>query len=1438
MDTLTVQTLLTLSRTIATVRQKEPLLRLLIEQLQPAFGFYDCGLFVFNPDKTTLEDWTVSMPTLSPSEANFSLAEQQAATVPYQGSVWEIMFARLRAGQGALLHDYKEPIPGWQDYQQASVIDQTGYQESMMALLQVDGDDLGVFALNSLERGHFREDQLPFFQQVNHQVGVAVANILANEEILRREQEKDVLLKITQAIAAVNDKVTLLRTIFDLVQPVFQFDDLGLAILDSDKQHVTDWSAGTPGLSDSPVNAVLHMQQLARMDYPGTLLEHVIECVEVQGQPLLIALTDELAAQWPDAVYLPIEIEDGQKECLFTTLKTGGQLLGSFNLNSKQAGYLATTDHTLFQAIADQIAVAVANILANEEILQREREKTTLLAINRDMATVQQPKQLLNVIYQTIRAVLPYDNAGLYVLDRQGENLYEWTDAEVMPDALQIQLTAEGKLGPFPLRDLPPDIGIHANTIELHEIAELVKQMPANFQFEEALQFGLQQTISGPLFYGGQKIGLLVFSSKQHGFYAPSHFPLFQAIADQIAVAVANILANEEIREREQEKSLLLSISQQLSTIRNQEDLFNRFIHQLNNQLPFDEALVVLYDKSLQTRRYIYNHLPPPKNNLPDYQHLLRERLPVDGSPYEEIVTYEQPEIRTRAYWEAHYPNDLGLRIARDNGLVEGLYMPLYYRNQLLGTLVLHSCQSGRFRQTQLPLYSNLADQVAVAVANVLANEEILQREREKANLLAISTAIATIRDKDDLFRVITETVRPILGFDEAAQIFAIDPSDETIGIFLRNTSRMISDDADYQDLTRQRFPIAGSPFEKILAWPTVYLLDPVQEARQYPHYPGFPIMIRMGIRQSMITPLRYGGRVIGTFHVFSTRAGFFGPQHFGFYEMVANQIAVAVANILANEEILQRAREKTLQLAVTDALTDTQTWGDKLLALAKAIQPHVPFDYAIVGLESGAQMRQNFSFYRTGPDEYQTGAEMDFCRLSGLSPERYAQISQQTDVTQPLLLNGADFKQYCRQHELNRIISQTFRLQSHLMLPIPLTRGGCFLLSLYCRDPEGYRPRHLDQLCKVRQAIALTLDRLLAYEEVEVLSKQLKQENTYLQEEVRTNYRFEEIVGTSQVLREVFEKVSRVGPMSSTVLILGETGTGKELVARAIHQASPRHAKPLIKINCAALPAQLIESELFGHEKGAFTGAIDRRIGKFELAHESTIFLDEIGELPLELQAKLLRAIQEKEIERLGSNKVIQTDVRVLAATNRNLEKEVAEGRFRSDLYFRLNVYPIKLPPLRERKEDIPLLAIHFSQKLSKKLGKSITGLSNGAINEMQSYHWPGNIRELEHVIERAAIESVGGTIKNLSLRKRPEEAPTLILNPAFQLKSYADGERELIMNTLRYCNGRIRGAGGAAQLLKIKATTLEARMKKLGIKREFFIQEQAGSVQAMPTG
>jgi len=359
----------------------------------------------------------------------------------------------------------------------------------------------------------------------------------------------------------------------------------------------------------------------------------------------------------------------------------------------------------------------------------------------------------------------------------------------------------------------------------------------------------------------------------------------------------------------------------------------------------------------------------------------------------------------------------------------------------------------------------------------------------------------------------------------------------------------------------------------------------------------------------------------------------------------------------------------------------------------------------------------------------------------------------------------------------------------------------------------EGYINAYASDITERKHAEE---DLRKALAEVEQLKNRREAENVYLQEEIKVDHNFEEIITQSNILKRVLRSIEQVAATDTTVLILGETGTGKELLARAVHNLSNRRDRPLVKVNCAALPANLIESELFGHEKGAFTGALSCKIGRFELADGGTIFLDEIGDLPLELQAKLLRVLQEGEFERLGNPKSLKVDVRVIAATNRDLEQAIENGDFRRDLYYRLNVFPIESPPLRHRKEDIPMLVKHFMEKFNAKTGKKVEVVPHSVMETLLAYDWLGNVRELENIILRAIIISPG---KRLQLgdwlsQKTTESGST-------EVPTLEDLEKQHILQVLELTNGRVRGKNGAAEILNLKPTTLESRMLKLGIKR-----------------
>ena len=414
-----------------------------------------------------------------------------------------------------------------------------------------------------------------------------------------------------------------------------------------------------------------------------------------------------------------------------------------------------------------------------------------------------------------------------------------------------------------------------------------------------------------------------------------------------------------------------------------------------------------------------------------------------------------------------------------------------------------------------------------------------------------------------------------------------------------------------------------------------------------------------------------------------------------------------------------------------------------------------------------------------------------------------------------------------CNLQEEQVFLEDQYYFQEGLgrMINLPMmVRNTCIgtlnIGSIQSGDPE---PEDLGFLGQVATQIALAIDHVQAYEQIDLLRQQLAQENQYLQEEIRATHNFGAMIGSSPVIEQIQELAEAVAPTNTTVLITGETGTGKELLARLIHELSPRRDKPFIRVNCAGLPIGLVESELFGHERGAFTGAEQRRIGRFELAHGGTLFLDEIGEMSLEAQAKLLRVLQDGLVDRIGGMHSVPVDVRILTATNSDLNVAVANGRFRSDLFFRLHVFPINVPPLRDRPGDIPLLTRHFMDQFKLKFKRSCHIIEDNCWERLLNYAWPGNVRELQNVIERAMILSTGPELK---VSKALFQAPISQEKPA-GAQTLKDSERSQIIDALELAGWRISGSSGAAERLGINASTLRSRMKKLSISRPSFAVE-----------
>jgi formate hydrogenlyase transcriptional activator len=494
--------------------------------------------------------------------------------------------------------------------------------------------------------------------------------------------------------------------------------------------------------------------------------------------------------------------------------------------------------------------------------------------------------------------------------------------------------------------------------------------------------------------------------------------------------------------------------------------------------------------------------------------------------------------------------------------------------------------------------------------------------------------------------------------------------------------------------------------------------------------------------------------------------------------------------------------------LAVSEAIVSHRELSALFHELAGRLHQVVRFDYLVLYLhEATSNTMRMHVLEGTEPTPLPSAAVLPLEE----DPAGWVWQTQQARI----FSNVPEEKRWPRALER----AKAYGVQSSCNLPLITARRRLGILVFACKQPSAYETADLSYLQLVANQVAVSVENALAFQEIEALRDQLSTANAYLEEEVRTEHNFGEIIGDSAVLRGVLQEVETVAPTGSTVLIRGETGTGKELIARAVHDLSPRQGRTFVKLNCAAIPTGLLESELFGHEKGAFTGAIMQKSGRFELAHQGTLFLDEVGDIPQELQPKLLRVLQEQEFEHLGSTRTIKVDVRLVAATNRDLARMVAEGRFRSDLYYRLNVFPLALPPLRERREDIPPLVRHFTQRFARRMGRRIEAIPAAIMDALASYSWPGNVRELQNVIERSVILSHGPALQVPlgDLQSAVTQAP----EPTAAAVTLAEAEREHILGALRETGWVVAGPKGAATRLGMKRSTLQEKMRKLGISR-----------------
>ncbi|MCE1169124.1 MAG: sigma 54-interacting transcriptional regulator [Sphingobacteriia bacterium] len=688
--------------------------------------------------------------------------------------------------------------------------------------------------------------------------------------------------------------------------------------------------------------------------------------------------------------------------------------------------------------------------------------------------------------------------------------------------------------------------------------------------------------------------------------------------------------------------------------------------------------------------------------------------------------------------------------------------------------------------------------------------------------IVSLSDAIATLMDKEELFRTIDHQLKSILKYNLGG-IILLNRNKNEASFFWTGSD---DNETDIGQISEHN----NIPLEELWREPFITVgknlapsrLDLRHDDRVKNDERLGSVVRRWNIEETINVPMRNQGTIIGFLILGYSRVGFIPDSEFPFLETITNLIAGAVISTLHFEEINYRQRINQLQLDLTNRMIGVINQPNVFQYLAKELSMIIPLDFLnLVVVSPSLFANVEISYVKEADGAFK------FVRLPTeikLTPEEHGlhefPFGPSDDV---IRFTEEEIEMIKQTKEVNGAKISIEEIKSGAYLNLKGNSDAQILLFLASKSASAFSPDDIEVLNTLLPQLRLILENYYAFAEIHDLSKQLQLENISLLKEINDKTESSVIIAESKEMAHVLRRLKQVAGTDSTVLLEGETGVGKEVIAGAIHKQSTHANGPLIKVNCAALPSQLIESELFGHEKGAFTGAIERKIGKFELASKGTIFLDEIGELSLELQSKLLRVIQEKEFERVGGKEIIRSNARLIAATNRNLSQEVSMGRFRADLFFRLNVFPITLPPLRQRRADIPPFINFFVEKYCRRIGKPRMQIDPDDVSLLMNYNWPGNVRELEHTIERAVIISQGAMLDLSSFKPALEQLAGE--TTALPFKTLEEIEIEHILKALHRTGGKVSGENGAAKLLGLNSKTLDSRMKKLGITKTVHI-------------
>ena len=1410
--------LLDLGHEMITIRDKTDLLTLINVKLKRLITIDHTSLILLNEDGKKFKSFLIDPNSAIRLEGNMD-----NATINWQNVDETIIKIALKSYYPVIINlDKIINNPATPDYIRINY--DAGIREMCVLTLRNNKKNIGLLMLFSDHKQTFLRNGLKILKGLTHQLSIALSDIISREQIFKREQERDYLLAASNFMAKIKDKKDLLEVLNDYLKKLVHFTTSIILLLSEDRSTMNVF------LADPDFKSNLRPLKKDILQYRFNVDDDILENTLKTEHASVTDLSEYFKQQDvtpPD--WLKFYYDADMKWLVTMPLLNDVEPFGiAIFLSNRIIDFEKDALGTI-EGVSNQMAIAVSNILANEAIRKRELEKEVLLSLSHDMSRIRDKNDLISMINNQFKKLFYFNYSTIGVTNEDSLTFsFFLTDpnslSRVHKDYDAINSSK------FPLTD-----GFLDNYIWHDEpyIFDLVAAAQGGYlppYLVPAYECGLKEVLAIRMLSDNAFFGAICFFSNIKGSFHKGQTEIVKGITDQVSTAVANIMANEKAIAREREKGLLLAISHEIGVVRDRESLWNFINSRLHKFIGFTRSAVLRICEDRTHIELYFRDINGPASTHPAYMKYILSPQPINDGVFNLALESDEPYfINYKDLLDTASPPQI-VAIHYELGYKEAVLIPLHGEKEHWGLLFIVADQEGTFSERNINILKGVASQVGVAISNIIANEEIHIREQEKATLLSISYELGNIRDKKKLLTFINTSLRRLINFSNCS-ISSVDKEGKTFSLYLTDPQPILTDHPEYEQVINSIYPVLDDIYHQILKSEEPTIFDIALLNTQSADTPLYArVLYEAGLKEAVSMPLKDETGNVGVLTFYAEHKNSFSNNALKIIKGVSSQISIAVSNIKALEDIAQREQEKSWLLSFSKDIALVKNKNELAVFVDQYFKSVFKVQDFVITIKNDDNTTVSYFMYNM--PEYILKDPRFQAATTARNLADFGATAMVLNSAEPVVFNVNELIR-------NRMIhpdSITFLklLGFEELLGIRLVAANEPIGILWTR-PNQINTHLLKGLsAQISSAIAniRANEKIVQHlSEINRYKQQLEQENLYLQDEIKTSYKHSEIIGSGGSMQKIFQMVAQVSNSNSTVLLLGETGTGKELIARAIHNSSAQRDKIMIKINCAALPANLVESELFGHERGSFTGAVERKIGKFELANKSTLFLDEVGEMPLDLQVKLLRVLQEKEIERVGGKSTIKIDVRIIAATNRDLKKEVEEGRFRDDLYYRLNVFPVMLPPLRSRKEDIPLLTSFFISRYSKTSGNDTMHISQKAMKELTDYSWPGNVRELEHIIERSVLLADSDTIKDVHLpaiETKNQQALHEDYQENYRLQTIEENERDHILKALKMTGGRVSGYGGAAEMLGVPYSTLTSKMRKLGIRKAHYFPEK----------